>query len=151
MPTAQEIQKQRIREIEQAAERLLEQCGAVALASINELGYPRVCTVSKIRANGFGELWFMTSRRSELNGKAVHFAKNPRAGACYAKGGDSVTLVGEVRIIEDMEEKRRFAQDCDRRFFKNGVEDPRCVILHFRAVEATFWIGGKFRTVKYKP
>ncbi len=150
MPTANEIQKERICEIEQAATELLERCDTVALASVNEQSYPRVCTVSKIRASGFRELWFMTSRRSELNGKAVHFAKNPRASVCYTSGGDTVSLIGEVRMVEDVEEKRQFAQHCDRRFFKDGVESPRCVILHFRAIEATFWIGGKFRTVKYK-
>lgn len=148
--TANEIQKERTKELEQKANILLEKCDTLTLASINENGYPRICTISKIRANGFLEIYFMTSKRSHLNGKATHFENNTKASVCYHLDGDSVTLIGNVEIIEDMDEKRKFDSDCDRNFFKKGIEDPKCYVLRFRTNEATFWIEGKFRTCKYK-
>jgi general stress protein 26 len=148
--TANEIQKERIRELEQKANILLEKCDILTLASINENGYPRICAISKIRSNGFSEIYFMTSKRSHLNGKATHFENNIKASVCYCLDGDSVTLIGDVEIVKDMNEKRKFDNDCDRNFFKNGIEDPKCYLLRFRTNEATFWIEGKFRTCKYK-
>lgn len=148
--TAGEIQKERIRAIEDKAARLLENCDMVTLASVNPQGYPRICTVSKLKAVGFSEIYVETSRRSEIQGKAVHFRANPKASVCYSIGADSVTLVGEVEIIRDPAIKNTFAPLANRTFFKDGVDDPRHVLLRFRAIEATFWIEGRFRTVKYK-
>jgi general stress protein 26 len=147
--TAHEIQKERIQEIEEKAAQLLEKCPFVTLASVNENGYPRVCVVTKLKANGFTELYFETSKRSQYHGKATHFEHNQRASVCYYQGGDSVTLIGDVEIIREMEIKKEFEQYSDRKFFKKGVSDPRHVLLRFRAIEATFWIEGKFRTVRY--
>jgi general stress protein 26 len=148
--TASQIQKERIKELEEKANILLEKCNVLTLASINENGYPRVCAISKLTCNGFSEIYFMTSKRSQLNGKATHFENNTKASVCYHLGGDSVTLVGNVEIVKDMDEKRKFEKECDRRFFKKGIEDPKCYVLRFRTDEATFWIDGKFRTCKYK-
>lgn len=67
--TADEIQKDRIKEIEEKASALLNKCSVVTLASINEKGYPRICA--------------MTSKRSHLNGKATHFENNKKASVCY--------------------------------------------------------------------
>ncbi|WP_202708906.1 pyridoxamine 5'-phosphate oxidase family protein [Sporosalibacterium faouarense] len=148
--TAYEIQKERIKEIEEKASQLLDRCEVVTLASINEKGYPRVCTITKIKNNGFAQIYFMTSKRSHLNGKATHFENNTRASVCYNSGSDSVTLIGNVEIVTNMDEKRKFDKYCDRNFFKKGIEDPKCYLLRFQTIEATFWIEGKFRTCKYK-
>jgi len=146
---ASEIQKERIKEIEEKASKLLEKCLVVTLASVNEKGYPRICTITKIRNNSFLEIYFMTSKRSHINGKAIHFENNTKASVCYYLGGDSVTLIGNVEIVIDMNEKKEFESDCDRNFFKKGIEDPKCYLLRFRTKEATFWIEGKFRTCQY--
>lgn len=137
-------------EIEEKASVLLEKCDVVTLASVNENGYPSICAINKIKANGFSEIFFFTSKRSHINGKATHFQNNMKASVCYHLGGDSVTLIGNVDIIKDMDFKREFDHYCDRNFFKKGVEDPKCFLLRFRTIEATFWIEGKFRTCKYK-
>jgi general stress protein 26 len=148
--TANDIQKERIKEIEDKATQLLEQCDTVTLASVNEEGYPRICAVTKLESNGFKEIYFQTSKRSEYHGKATHFENNPRASVCYFRGGDSVTLIGDVEIIADMEIKQKFAKYCDPNFIKKGISDPRYRLLRFQTIEATFWIGGRFRTCKYK-
>lgn len=147
---ASEIQKERIKDIEDKASNLLEKCNVVTLASINEKGYPRICTISKAKAEGFQDIWFFTSKRSALNGKATHFENNEKASVSYSLGGDSVTLIGNVEIVSNMEEKMKFDNLCDRKFFKRGVIDSKCYLLKFHTIEATFWIEGKFRTCKYR-
>ncbi len=69
---------------------------------------------------------------------------------CFQYEGDSLTLVGEVKIITDIAEMQRLWNENDRAFFPKGIDDPKIRFIHFHTLEASFWIGHKFRTVKYK-
>lgn len=147
---ASEIQKQRIKEIEEWANQLIDEVEIATLTSINEQGYPRTCVLTKAFAQGFKEIYFVTSKRSHLHGKATHFENNPKASVCYFKDGDSVTLIGNVSFVDDGDFKEKVWRESDRTFFNKGVDDPKLRILKFVPHEATFWIKRKFRTVKYK-
>lgn len=147
---ASDIQKQRIAEIEAQADDLVSECDVMYIASVNENGYPRVCCVNKLKDNGFKEIYFVTSKRSEKQGKAKHFENNTKASVCFRRGGDSLTLVGNIKLITDKEEMRELWNESDRTFFPKGLDDPKIRFVCFRANEATFWIGHKFRTVQYK-
>lgn len=145
-----EIQKQRIAEIEAQADKLVGGCEVMFVASVNENGYPRVCCVNKLKDCGFKDLYFVTSKRSEKQGKAKHFESNTKSSVCFRRDGDSLTLVGNIEIITDKKVMLSLWQDSDRKFFKNGTDDPKIRFIHFHTTEATFWIGNKFRTVQYK-
>ncbi len=71
-----DIQKQRVKEIENAADKLIKSVDVATLTSINENGYPRTCVLTKAADNGFREVFFITSKRSHLNGKATLMACN---------------------------------------------------------------------------
>lgn len=148
--TASQIQKERTKELEDKACELIKKCNVATLTSINEKGYPRTCVMSIAKAEGFSDIYFVTSKRSEINGKATHFEKNSKASVCYFLGGDSVTLIGDVQFIEDRATMENIWNETDRRFFKKGIDDPKFRLLKFHTTEATFWIEGKFRTCKYK-
>ncbi len=148
--TTYEIQKERIAEIEAKAEKLLDNVSVAALTSINENGYPRTCVMGKAGNNSFREIYFITSKRSKLNGKATHFEHNSKASVCYFLGHDSVTLIGNVEFVEDRATQERIWSEEHRRFFPKGLDDPKFRLLKFHTIEATFWIEGKFRTCKYK-
>ena len=147
---ASDVQKQRIKEIEAKADELVRNCGIMFVSSVNEKGYPRTCCVRKLSDKGFREIFFITSKRSEKQGKAKHFETNTKSSICFQHEGDSLTLVGEVEIITDSEEMQRLWDEQDRGFFPKGLDDPKIRFIHFHTLEATFWIEGKFRTVKYK-
>ena len=148
--TAHGLQKERIAEIEAKAARLLDGVSVAALTSINENGYPRTCVMGKAGNDGFSDIYFITSKRSALNGKATHFERNPKASVCYFSGGDSVTLIGSIEFITDRPTQERIWSEEHRRFFPKGLDDPRFRLLKFHTIEATFWIEGKFRTCRYK-
>lgn len=150
MKKASEIQKERIKELEENANVLIQKCKTATLTSINEKGYPRTCLLSIAKAEGFSDIYFVSSKRSDINGKVTHFEKNNKASVCYFLEGDSVTLIGNVEFIEDKELQKAIWNETDRRFFKNGIDDPKFRLIKFHTVEATFWIGNKFRTCKYK-
>lgn len=125
------------------AEELLAKCEVVTLASINEEGYPRVCVMSKIKTEGIRTIWMATGTHSA---KTAHFRQNPKAGICYFLGGDSVTLLGEVEIVQDAVVKRELWQDWFIAHFPKGVDDPEYCILRFDAQQATCWIDQCFET-----
>ena len=148
--TTHEIQKERIAELETKAAELLDRVNIATLTSINENGYPRTCVMGKAGNNGFREIYFITSKRSKLNGKSTHFEHNSKASVCYFLGHDSVTLIGNVEFVEDRVTQERIWNEEHRRFFPKGLNDPKFRLLKFHTIEATFWIEGKFRTCKYK-
>ena len=148
--TANEIQKERKKEIEDKAKELIKKCEVATLTSINEKGYPRTCVLAIAKAEGFSDIYFITSKRSPISGKVTHFETNPKASVCYYLGGDSVTLIGNVEFIEDREIQASTWSEQQRGFFKKGIDDPKFRLLKFHTIEATFWIEGKFRTCKYK-
>ena len=148
--TASQIQKERREELEGKANELIAKCNVATLTSINEKGYPRTCVLSIAKADNFSDIYFVTSKRSAINGKAAHFETNPNASVCYFLGGDSVTLIGNVEFIKDRTIQESIWKEADRKFFKKGIDDPKFRLIHFHTIEATFWIEGKFRTCKYK-
>lgn len=148
--TASHIQKERIKELEDKAIQLIKKCNTATLTSINEKGYPRTCLLSIAKADDFSDVYFVTSKRSPINGKVTHFEANPKSSVCYFLGGDSVTLIGNVEFVDDREIQESVWNETDRKFFKKGIDDPKFRLLKFHTIEATFWIEGKFRTCKYK-
>jgi general stress protein 26 len=148
--TANEIQKERIKDIEDKANALIRQCNIATLTSVNENGYPRTCLLSIAKADCFSDIYFVTSKRSKNHGKASHFETNSKASVCYFKDGDSVTLIGNAEFVVDKNVQSQIWNETDRKFFKNGIDDPKFRLVKFHAIEATFWIEGKFRTCKYK-
>ena len=133
-------------DLEQKAADLMERCETVTLCSVSEEGYPRPCLVSKLKSQGFRVFYIATG----LDGrKTSHFLKNPKAGASFTLDHDSVTMTGTVRVFTGEEAKNAFWQDWMDEHFDGGKDDPNYCVLQFTAEEATFWIGGEFRTVRY--
>lgn len=130
-------------ELKEKAAKLLESCSEVAVSSVNENGYPRVCVMTKLKSVGFSEIYFSTGTSGT---KTRHFKNNPKSSACYYKDIDSVTIVGEVEIIDDTKVKEELWQDWLIDHFPGGTADPEYCVLKFIGKEATIWIDGIFET-----
>ncbi len=133
-------------QLEQKAAALLESCGEIIVASRSEEGYPRPCVLSKLEAQGLKAIYFSTGNDSK---KTAHFRENPRAGLCFYRDHDSVTMVGEIEIVTDTAKKRALWQDWMIEHFAGGPQDENYCVLCFRPREATIWIEGKFATYRY--
>ena len=127
------------------AGKLLEKCEVVSVSSVTEEGYPRVCVLAKIKAEGCKTIYFSTGADSV---KTKHYRKNPKAGATYYLGGDSVTLLGKMSVIEDKKLKDSLWQDWFIEHFPGGKDDPDYAIIKFDAEVATIYINRYFETVK---
>ena len=129
------------RTLAEKAVNLLAQCENVTIASIDVNGYPRPVQMSKIRTQGFNEVWMATSAASV---KVNDFRQNNKAGLCYDHYGDGVALRGTVEVITDEATRREMWQSWFIHHFPDGPTDADYVLLHFVGTEATFWIDGEF-------
>lgn len=133
-------------EIVQRAAQLLEHSREVTLASITEQGYPRICVLSRSRSEGIKRIWVATGLSST---KVQHFQQNPKASACCYRGGDSVTLVGQVSLVADPAVKAAIWIDWFIEHFPGGIDDPNYCVLEFETTEsATLWIDHEFVTLR---
>lgn len=129
------------------AGNLLNEVSILSLASINEDGYPRTCTITKLQSEGARKIYVCTGMDSK---KTKHFRANPKASICYYKDSDSVILLGAVNIVECMELKKTMWQDWLFEHIPGGVNDPNYCLLEFVSCEATMYIQGEFATMPVK-
>jgi len=136
-------------DIVEKAEKILEGKSDVMLASINEKGYPRICTVSKSRSDGICKIWVSTNINSS---KVRHFKNNPKSSICFDDGANGVSLTGKVALKQDLETKKEFWLDWFINYYPGGVTDPDYCILEFTTEEATLFIDNELITlsVNYK-
>lgn len=129
------------------AENLLAQCRVCSVASVSEKGYPRICVLMPLQTAGIKELWFSTSASGT---KVRHFTHNKKSGVTFYSGGDSVTLTGEMEIVNDKSVKDRLWEKhgtvLEKHFSNGGKNDPEYCVIRFIARKTTIYIGGEFDT-----
>lgn len=100
-----------------------------------------------LKTNGIKEFWFSTGTSGT---KIRHFKSNEKAGVTFYNGGDSVTLTGEMEIVENKTVKDElwnlWNEFLERHFPNGGKDDPEYCIIHFTANETTVYIDGEFKT-----
>jgi len=79
------------------------------IAKIDDKGYPRVSTISSIKTDRLKKVWFATGLKS---GKVKFFKQNNRASVCYHKGGNNITLIGDIEILTTPELKEQLCMPC---------------------------------------
>jgi general stress protein 26 len=131
-------------EIVKKAIDLLGRCSDVTLASVNENGYPRICVMSKCKAEGVKKIYMSTGTESK---KTAHFKVNPKASVCARHGGDCMTLIGTMEVTRDPALRKDLWKDDFFEHFPGGIDDPTYTILVFTTEEATLWIDHEFVTV----
>ena len=128
------------------AEIFLEKCNALTVSSITEKGYPRICVLIKLKAQGIKTIYFSTGTSSN---KIAHYKSNSKAGVTFFNDNDSVTLIGNMMVIEDKKTKDELWQAWLLKHFPNGgKDDPEYAIIKFEANEATIYIKEHFETIK---
>ncbi|MCL2675756.1 MAG: pyridoxamine 5'-phosphate oxidase family protein [Firmicutes bacterium] len=128
------------------AEELLGKCMELAVSSITEDGYPRICVLVKVRAEGCKTIYFATGTSSK---KVAHYKANPKAGVTFYNQFDSVAMLGKMSVLTDKAEKDSFWQDWMAPHFPDGgKDDPEFAVICFNAEEATIYIKHHFETVK---
>jgi len=78
--------------------------------------------------------------------KVKNFKANPKASVCVWKGGNSITLIGTVKVTQERVVLEAMWLDWFTEHYK-GIDDPNYCILEFTTEEATLWIDGEFVSI----
>ena len=122
---------------------VMNNCNEIELASVNENGYPRICVLSKTKSEGIKKVYASTGMVST---KVKNFKANPKASICVWKGGNSITLMGTVKVTQERAVLEAMWLDWFTEHY-SGIDDPNYCILEFTTEEATLWIDGEFASV----
>lgn len=123
------------------AEDFIKKSETAVISSIGENGYPRAAAMSNIKPEGLKTLWFSTGTKSH---KTRNLKENPKASVCFFNSDDNITLIGDVKIIEDMEIKKQLWLDWFINHFPLGVTDPNYCVLKFEAKYIQVYLGNEF-------
>jgi len=122
------------------ARRIIEDCDTVYIGLIDQDGYPIVSTIEALNPKSLFEVYFATGTRSN---KYRCLQKNAHGSVCYHKGGDNVTLIGDVEVLADQPTKTRFWQKEFAEFYPLGEIDPVYCILKFTTQRGLLWIDNE--------
>ena len=87
------------------------------IAYIREDGYPRVSTISMMKADGIKTI-FTSTAIDVLKTKRIQ--ANPKVSMCFRNGYDNITLTGTVEISQDNRLREELWEDwCLQHFLKS--------------------------------
>lgn len=91
------------------------------------------------------DLRFLTGRDTP---KFKQLQKNPKCCLYYFNSGTrySVRLFGDMVVIEDMGEKKKYWRDDYKQFGYTGADDPELALLQFKPYSYKFYVGNEMKT-----
>ncbi len=130
-----------------------------AIQKLHELTHEKTCMfcthdaagelmarpMSTNKTDGYGNIWFISDRLSELNGQ---LANNPKADLLYTNSKDNsyCTVKGRVEVSRDQGLINELWNPIAKAWFKEGKEDPRISVIKVIPEDAHYWDtkSGKF-------
>jgi len=125
------------KEGEKLALDLIKRVPSVVLSTIDEEGFPEARAMLNLGSEDF-TIWFTTNTSS----RKVQQIKNSGKASAYFFLPDEwrgLTLIGEIRIIEDRGIKKKLWQEGWRAYYPGGVDDPDYTILCLKPKKAHYY------------
>lgn len=117
------------------------------LTTIDANNVPNTRALLKAKNEGINKVWFTTNTSS----RKVKEIRNNSDACIYAYTRipfRGVTLQGNIRIVEDMEIKKRFWKNSMKTYYKLGVNDPDYTLLCFETNNVTYYVNQFSKTIK---
>lgn len=115
------------------------------IAYIREDGYPRVSTISMMKADGIKTI-FTSTAIDVLKTKRIQ--ANPKVSMCFRNGYDNITLTGTVEISQDNRLREELWEDWCLQHFPDGPTGELFCVYVFTTEEASLWIDGETVEIK---
>ena len=127
------------RDIIKAAERLVEKCSKVIVASVDKGGFPNQKAMYNARVRDGIKAFFFTTNTSSL--RVRQFRDNPKASIYFYEGRffRGLMLKGTMEILQDEESRKLIWREGDTLYYKEGVNDPDYSVLYFRAEKGRYY------------
>lgn len=128
-----------VEKIMKRADDLLKQSESVELAGIDPNGYPHIFEMEVMTNSNIKTVYFTTGIYS---GKVNDFKKNNKAALNICVGQDCVSMIGEVVVIDQAEEKRRLWNTERTKQLHDSVKEPLYCILRFTGEVLYYYFDG---------
>lgn len=131
--------------IVEKAKKIIAESDAMYISYIREDGYPRVSTISMMKADGIKTIY--TSTAIDIL-KTQRIQANPKVSLCFRNGFDNITLTGIVEVSQDNKLREELWEDWCWKHFPDGATGKTFCIYVFTTEEASLWIGGEYAEIK---
>ncbi len=100
------------------------------LITLDDLGQPQARLMDAFEPEADMTVWMATSLNTR---KVRQLRHDPRATLAYETDGGNgyVTLIGRVRLVDDLEERRKRWKTGWEAFYPEGPTDPEYLLLRF--------------------
>ena len=109
----------------------------VALAVVDEDGYPCVCAMTLCNPETVSQLFMTTTLDSN---KARCLQNNSKASICCYSDLNNITLVGECKVLTDQAIKDKCWQGWFQEIYTGGKTDPNYCVIQFTTKRAALCI-----------
>lgn len=128
-------------------ERLVRRSLLAVLTTLDKNNVPNTRALLKAKNEGISRIWLTTNTSSrkvneikENTKRSVYFyTRIPFRG---------ITLQGNIRIVDDMEQKQKFWRKSYIQYYKQGVTDPDYTLLCFETETVTYYFNQRTETIK---
>ena len=111
----------------------------------DEMGEMRARPMATNKTDGYGNIWFLSDRLSELN---EQLSEDPKVDLLYVNSKDSsyCAVKGKAYISRDQGLINELWNPIAKAWFKEGKEDPRISVIKVVPKDAHYWDmkSGKF-------
>lgn len=115
------------------------------IAYIREDGYPRVSTISMMKADGIKTI-FTSTAIDVLKTKRIQ--ANPKVSMCFRNGYDNITLTGTVEISQDNRLREELWEDWCLQHFPDGRLANFFVFMFLQPKKQVYGLTEKRRRLK---
>ena len=129
---------------------LIEKVKSIVISAINSKGIPILKSVTKLGNDDLKALYFCTSPDSDF---WKWYVKNPQTSVFlfdddrdipYPSADEkyySLSLIGQMETVTDIETKQRFLSDYLAEFFPDGVNDKNYHLVRFVVQSGKYYRG----------
>jgi general stress protein 26 len=109
---------------------LADSAGFAMLGTHGEEGHPNIKAMIKMENEGLKRIWFSTNTSSK---RVKQILENPKVCVYIADftQWSGLMLVGEIKVLQDEESRRRLWREGYEKYYPLGVADPDYSVLMF--------------------
>jgi len=122
------------------ADLLLKSLESIEIAGIDVSGYPHIFEMEVMTNSNVKTINFTTGIYSD---KVNDFKNNNKAGVSFCIGKQSISLIGQVTVIEETEEKRSLWNTDRTKYLNDSSKEKLYCVLQFSTEVLYYYLDGE--------
>lgn len=120
-------------------EEFLHKFNDVELSAVDEMGYPHIFGMDIMKFSTLNTMYFTTGKTTN---KIRYYRNSNKAAVACSMGGECISFVGTVEIIDDDEEKYRLWEMAESGYKIDETTCEKYYVLKFTSISMTYYYYG---------